>query len=237
MKLKFLTVLIICFLCMNKIYAQEFYEPKKTYNEEKNNYIKYTQDNFSTFEYSTPLTPSFTGQIPVDKQNLTFEEKEKIRVAREEMKAKHLSFSSEEFIKQIKKNKKENVILMLRAGISPNTDFFGEYAIYYAAKYNKTEIAKILLEHNANPNAGFDSPLFCAVKNNNTELAKILIEKGAKPDFTDLVSSKSILFTALKKKNIEIAKILIEKGAKIDTKSKMLIEKKNLYTLLGIEKM
>lgn len=233
MNFRHYTVFILSFLCIN-VYAQEFYQPK-SYNEQRDSYIKYTSDNFSPSEFQTPFTSSFTGQIPLNKQNLTPEEKEKIRFAKEQMKAKKLQFSSEEFIKQIKKNKKENVDLMLKAGISPNTDYFGEYAIFYAVKYNKTDIAKTLLEHGANPNAGFDSPLFWAAKNNNTEIAKLLIEKGAKLDFTELVTSKSILYTALKKNNLEIAKTLIDNGAKIDNSSAFIIEKKNLYYKLGIQ--
>ncbi len=233
MNFRHYTVFILSFLCIN-VYAQEFYQPK-SYNEQRDSYIKYTFDNFSPSEFSTPFTSSFTGQIPLNKQNLTPKEKEKIRLAKEQMKAKKLRFSSEEFIKQIKKNKKENVDLMLKAGISPNTDYFGEYAIFYAVKYNKTDIAKTLLEHGANPNAGFDSPLFWAAKNNNTEIAKLLIEKGAKLDFTELVTSKSILYTALKKNNLEIAKTLIDNGAKIDNSSAFIIEKKNLYYKLGIQ--
>ena len=93
-----------------------------------------------------------------------------------------------------------------------------------------------MLEQGANPNAGFDSPLFWAVKNNNKELTEALIKKGAKLDFTELISSKSILYTALKKNNIEIAKMLIQNGAKIDKRSALLIDKKNLYTKLGIER-
>ena len=94
----------------------------------------------------------------------------------------------------------------------------------------------MLLEKGANPNAGFDSPLFWAVKNKNEELTKNLIEKGAKLDYTELVSAKSILYIALEKNSLTIAKLLLNNGAKIDNKSAILIEKKNLYSKLGIEK-
>ena len=250
MKFKYFTILTLTLLlgCLNSFAQIEqstrnnsqevsgLYHPKKSYAQERDAYIKYTSDNFSPAEFSTPFTSTFSGQIPLNKKELTPKEKEEIRLAKEEMKAKKIAFSSEEFIKQIKKNKKENVDLMLKAGISPNTDYFGEYAIFYAVKYNKTDIALTLLEKGANPNAGFDSPLFWAAKNNNTELAKALISHGAKLDFSELISSKSILYTALKKNNIEIAKALIENGAKIDKPSAILIDKKNLYTKLGIER-
>ncbi len=183
---------------------------------------------------SSPFSSNFTGQIPLKKQNLSPEDKEKIRLAREELNQKKLAFSSEEFIKQIKKNKIENIKLMLNAGMSPNTDYFGEYALYYAAKKNKTEIALLLLEKGASPDAGFDSPLFWAVKNNNCELSRALIESGANLNYTDLVSSNNILYTALKNKNIEIAKLLLKSGAKMDKHSAYLIKKKNLFDKLQI---
>lgn len=205
-------------------------------------------DNFST-DVSTPVVPfasdyaghsSYSkfsdGIIPLNKQKLTREEKEKIRLAKEALRKKKINFSSEEFIRQIKKNKKENVRLMLEAGMSPNADYFGEYALFYASKYDKEEIAKILLENGANPNMGFDSPLFWAVKNNNYELAKLLIEKGAKVDFTELVSSKSILYLALKKRRLEIARLLLENGAPLDFYSMGIIDSKNWYEKLGVKR-
>jgi len=217
--------------------AEGFYQPQKSYAQERDSYLKkYTFRDFSSSDFSTPFSSNFSGQIPADKKDLSPKEKEEIRIAKEKMKAKGLQFSNDEFIKQIKKNKKENVNLMLQAGISPNADYFGEYAIYYAVKHNKTEIAKLLLEKGANPNAGFDSSLFWAVKNNNKELTEDLIKRGAKLDFTELVSSKTILYTAIKKNRIEIAKMLIENGAKIDNSSAALIDKKNLYNKLGIER-
>lgn len=209
----------------------------------------YYLDNFSTREMSTSITPfasdyagksSFSafssGTVPLSKQKLTREEKEKIRIAKEALKEKKINFSTQEFIKQIKKNKTENVNLMLEAGISPNADYFGEYALFYASKYNKTEIAKTLLEKGANPNLGFDSPLFWAVKNNNFELSKMLVENGAKVDFVELVSSKSILYLALKKGNLEIARLLIENGAKVDAYSMAIINSKDLFEKLGVER-
>ncbi len=197
---------------------------------------KYSFDNFSASDFSTPFPTNFSGQIPLRKREMTLEQKEEIRLAREEMVQKKIPFTSEEFIRQIKKNKKDNVALMLKAGMSPNIDYFGEYALFYAVKFNKTEIAQMLLDKGADPNTGFDSVLFWAAKNNNTELAKALIEKGAKVNFEELVSSKTILYVALKKNNLELAKILINNGAKIDMPSGLIIDKKNLYDKLGVER-
>ena len=196
----------------------------------------YYFDNFSASDFSTPFSSSFTGHIPMKKRELSPEQKEKKRLAKEQLAAKKLQFSSEEFVKQIKKNKIENVKLMLEAGMTPNADYFGEYALIYAVKNNKTDIALLLLEKGADPNIGFDSPLFWAAKKNNLPLAKALIENGAKVDYTELVSSKTILHTTLEKNNIEVAKLLLENGAKMDISSAAIIEKKNLFNKLGIER-
>lgn len=203
-------------------------------------FCDFSLDDFKDFTpnsgISSPFSSSFTGQIPLKKKDLPPEEKEIMRLAKEELAQKKIAYSSEEFVKQIKKGKIENVKLMMKAGMSPNTDYFGEYALYYAVRNNKTDIALLLLEKGAAPNTGFDSPLFWAVKNNNYELSKALIDAGAKVDYTELVSSKSILYTALKKKHIEIAKLLLKSGAKMDISSAALIKQKNLFGALDIER-
>lgn len=200
----------------------------------------YYFDNFSVSDYTTPFTTpfasDFSGNIPLRKKELTPEQKETIRLAKEKMAKKKLQFSDKEFIKQIKKNKIKNVELMLEAGMSPNTDYFGEYALFYAVKYNKTDIALLLLEKGANPNTGFDSSLLWATKNNNKTLVSALVKNGVKVDYTDLVSSKTVLYTALKQGYIDIARILIENGAKIDNYSAAIIDKRNLYDTLGVER-
>ncbi len=179
-------------------------------------------------------SPNFSGQIPLKKQDLSPKDREKMSLAREELNQKKIPYSSEEFIKQIKKNKFENVELMLNAGMSPNADYFGEYALYYAVKKDRTKIALLLIERGAATNAGFDSPLFWAAKNGNFELSRALIENGARLDYTDLVSSKSILYTAIKNGNYDIARLLLESGAKMDKHSAFLIKKKNLFEKLGV---
>lgn len=201
-------------------------------------FCDFSLDDFKEYSagsgLSSPFSSGFSGQIPLNKQDLTPKEKEAARLAREELNRKKIPFSNEEFIKQIKKNKIENVKLMMNAGISPNADYFGEHALYYAARKKRTDIGLLLLEKGASPNIGFDSPVFWAVKNNDYELTRALIENGAKLDYIDLVSSKSILYTALKEGHIEIAKLLLESGAKMDNHSAFLIKKKNLFDKLGV---
>ena len=68
---------------------------------------KYSFDNFSASDFSTPFPTNFSGQIPLRKREMTLEQKEEIRLAREEMVQKKIPFTSEEFIRQIKKNKKD----------------------------------------------------------------------------------------------------------------------------------
>ena len=156
--------------------------------------------------------------------------------AKEELKKRKIPASVDSFIKHVKKNDIEILQIFVDAGFDVNTDFYTDYPIYYATKHNRYEAAKFLLEHGANPNLGFNPPLIEAIKKKNPQIAHLLIEHGAKVNVDDFMSGNTILYTALKLKQYEIARDLIEHGARIDARSKYLIENKNLYETLKIEK-
>ena len=121
---------------------------------------------------------------------------------------------------------------MLEFKLDPNVSYLSDYPLYYAAKLNRSEIAKLLLEYNAKPDRGFYSELYEAVKNKNTELAQLLLDKGAKVNYRDSITNNSILYFALKNNMFDIAQQLISKGAYPDKKSVQLIKKKKLYNLI-----
>ncbi len=156
--------------------------------------------------------------------------------AKEELKKRKIPTSVDSFIKYVKKNNIEIMQIFIDAGFDVNTDFYTDYPIYYATKHNRYEAAKFLLEHGANPNLGFNPPLIEAIKRKNPQIAHLLIENGAKVNVDDFMSGNTILYTALKLKQYEIAQDLIEHGAKIDTRSRYIIEAKNLYDILKIDK-
>lgn len=157
-----------------------------------------------------------------------------IQAARDILRERGIKNSPEDFLKYIKKNEIGLVKLMLDAGIDPDTFVNGNYVIYWAAKYNRRQISYLLLEKGANPNKDMNSPLRCAVLHGDYELAKILIDHNANLNYLDTFTNDTVLMTALKKKQYEIARLLIERGARVDGESYRLIKKKNLESKIGI---
>lgn len=161
---------------------------------------------------------------------------QKMLEAKEELKRRKIPASVDSFIKYVKKNDIEVMQIFTDAGFNVNTDFFTDYPIYYAAKGQKYEAVKFLLEHGADPNLGFNTPLIEAINKKNAPIAKLLMDYGAKVNEEDFVSGRTLLYTALKKEQYEIARELIKHGAKIDAGSKFIIEEKNLYDTLELDK-
>lgn len=161
---------------------------------------------------------------------------QKMLDAKEELKRRKIPASVDSFIKYVKKNDTEVMQIFTDAGFNVNTDFFTDYPIYYAAKGQKYEAVKFLLEHGADPNLGFNTPLIEAINKKNAPIAKLLMDYGAKVNEEDFVSGRTLLYTALKKGQYEIARELIKHGAKVDTGSKFIIEEKNLYDTLELDK-
>jgi len=123
-----------------------------------------------------------------------------------------------------------------------------ESLIVIAAKNNRTEIVKILIE------AGIDldyykieHPLCSAMKNNNKEMFTLLLENGANPYKTNYLENnikQNSFCVAIEKDSLEFLKILIEADKKYNFREwggsasvihKALIEKKEDIALLLIE--
>ena len=62
------------------------------------------------------------------------------------LKEKKLSPTTATLINEIKKGNIDNVELLLKAKVNPNTPYYNDYPIYYAAKYNKFDIIIALEE-------------------------------------------------------------------------------------------
>ena len=189
--------------------------------------------NGCVFAFDTGFSDDFFNIL---KKNQKKEQTPQMLAAKEELKKRKIPASVDSFIKYVKKNNIEVLQIFVDADFDVNTDFYTDYPIYYATKHNRYEAAKFLLEHGANPNLGFNPPLIEAIKKKNPQIAHLLIEHGAKVNVDDFMSGNTILYTALKLKQYEIARDLIEHGARIDARSKYLIENKNLYEALKIEK-
>lgn len=164
----------------------------------------------------------------------TKEENKDLQAANEILTQKGYSKDPVEILKYIKKNNTEAVKLALDAGLSPNVTIYGTSALYYAAKYKRYEILKLLIDNGANQNREIYSILREAILNNDTESARLLIQNGADVNYYEGLVNETVLYTALKKKEYGIAKLLIENGAKIDARSKSFIKKNKLDKKYGI---
>ncbi len=112
----------------------------------------------------------------------------------------------------------EVVSLLIDAGANVHSIAPGGIsALTFAAKDGKIEIAKILLQHHADPNDKnlTDPPLFYAVQNGHLQMAKLLIKHGAKINpYNNTWVLRTALHVAAKKGNLEMCKLLIALGAK-----------------------
>jgi len=83
----------------------------------------------------------------------------------------------------------EGIRFCVQNGFDPNqTDGkFNTTALHYACKLNYSDVAAILLEHGADPNAKSeidDNPIHCCVQNGNAEILDLLISHGADARYT-----------------------------------------------------
>lgn len=193
-----------------------------------------TLDNLPETDILNQLEKKYQTRIRTDKKEQEDTNTEKIKRAKEILASKKIPLTTKDFIQNALKNNVETVNLMLDAGMDVNASYYGQYALFYATKYNAAETALLLLSKGANPALGFDSPLWWSVKHNNFYLTQELVKQGANPNSVDIVSSQSVLYLAVKKKHFDIARFLIESGAKIDNQTGYLIQKNKLQQTLGI---
>ncbi len=151
---------------------------------------------------------------------------------KDKLKEKKLTASTSCLIEQIKKGDIDNINLLLESKVDPNKSYMSDYPVYIAAKNNKTDIVKLLVNKGAKLDKGFYSELYEAVRNKNKELAQFLLDNNARVNYTDSITNNTILSLALKNNMNDIASQLIKKGAKADFRSVKLIKKKKLQYLI-----
>lgn len=156
------------------------------------------------------------------------EENKNLQAANELLVQKGYSKEPAEVLNYIKRNNIEAVKLALDAGLSPNVTIYGTSALYYATKYKRYEILKLLFDNGANQQIEINSILKEAILNKDIDCAKLLIQNGADINYYDGIANETLLYTTLKKKEYEIARLLIENGAKVDERSGNFIKKNKL---------
>jgi len=134
---------------------------------------------------------------------------------RSEYGAVRIGFSVEEAIKI--------TTLLLRSGAKINVrNIFGTTPLMEAADRGSCELARLLLDHNADVNMrdtqGFGSALDRSVLRENYELCKLLLERGARINFRDERCTRP-LHSAAFRGNLDLVKLLVEFGVDENTLS------------------
>jgi|WetSurMetagenome_2_1015567.scaffolds.fasta_scaffold24871_1 uncharacterized protein len=101
---------------------------------------------------------------------------------------------------------KELTELLIKNGANVNfQDAYGVAPIHGAARTNKLDVIKVLLENKADINlpttTGKETPLHYAARFNNPDVVKYLLDKGAKKDDKD--ASGNTPYEAAKKENAD----------------------------------
>lgn len=115
--------------------------------------------------------------------------------------------------------KLEEVIRQIDGGIHVDAmNAKGETALHIACRRNDMDMAKILLERDANVNSksdDYNSPLHELTENDNQELAELLIKHGANVNIRDKIGWTP-LHEACKKGHAEFVVFLLRNGANIN---------------------
>ncbi|XP_050795783.1 ankyrin-1 isoform X6 [Gopherus flavomarginatus] len=93
--------------------------------------------------------------------------------------------------------------------------------LHVAAKHGKVDVARVLLEHDAHPNAAGKNgltPLHVAVHHNNLEIVRLLLPKGSSPHCSAW-NGYTPLHIAAKQNQLEVARSLLQYGASANAES------------------
>ncbi len=110
---------------------------------------------------------------------------------------------------------------VLDSGMDPNArDDSGTTLLHYAVLHNRSDLMKLLLEHNADVNAAVTAPgvetgatpLIYAVVEDNVPLVKLLISRGAHADVS-YRSGTTALHVAASGGMTEVVRLLLQNGA------------------------
>jgi len=122
------------------------------------------------------------------------------------------------FVDAVRENRIDEVKELLRDGADVNTKdmFGGNTGLHWAARQGAAEMARLLIDNRANPNARNDNdetPLHWAAAEGHKEIVVMLIARGAKINAA-AAGGETPLRRAQAHKQDEIARILIAAGAR-----------------------
>lgn len=118
--------------------------------------------------------------------------------------------------------------ILLSSGVDPNlSDQYRRTPLYYAALFNRNDVAALLLAHAADPNTRAHSgvlrselpqtPLQIAASMGNLRMASMLVTAGAHVD-AKTEGGRTALHFATAGSHLDMIRFLIEKGADADTR-------------------
>jgi len=113
---------------------------------------------------------------------------------------------------------------LLKEGVDINARFGGdgETSLHRAASAGRVEVARVLLDAGANPNATTSegaTPLLEASYKGYVDIAKLLLERGANVNAAEKRHGFTPLQEAIRKGNVELVKLLLDGGADMHSKT------------------
>ncbi len=123
----------------------------------------------------------------------------------------------EAFLRVIIRNEQEDIQLTLKQGMGAEAlSANGLSALHLAIQYRRLEVARLLLQAGANPEARYplsgETPLIRAARNNDPDIAWLLIKSGAKVDAQGFTGLTALMY-ATNQGYFEVARLLLESGA------------------------
>lgn len=117
----------------------------------------------------------------------------------------------------------KNAETFISAGVDPNLpDQYGRTPLYYAALFNRNEMAALLLAHKADPNTPASGPtsgsefaqipLQIATSMGNLRMASMLVDAGAQVNAKTKAGRVALHFAAIGS-HLDLIRFLIERGA------------------------
>jgi len=110
---------------------------------------------------------------------------------------------------------------------------YDDDALYWAARYGRTDVVKLLFEKGNDVHANNDVQLYYAAQNGHTDVVKLLLEHGA-----DVHAYGDAAFRlAAHNGHIEVVKLLLEKGANVHANGGAALRLAALYGHTDIVKL
>lgn len=131
-----------------------------------------------------------------------------------------------QLVKAVRDNRADKVEKLLDEGVDPNARDSeardARTALYHAAVFGYTDIAKLLLKKGAKVDVGApdtrQTPLMAAAFNENRDMVLALLEAGAQVNAQD-PAGDTPLTQAARKGNAELLIVLINAGADVDVRT------------------